>query len=246
MTSPEVESNQENTEGRLITAYTWNVGVGGVHAALDALSEWAELHNPAVVMLQECRISKRAVPKTRAAILKAMPEYRAYFHCHNWESTNDRPPAVISLVRHEIDKWCKPLNVCPQSGQSSTLSGRIYPLLFTIPGCLRPTVLVNAWFPHSNYTPNFRSAFLAECTTLHTEWVKANNVIWLGDFNAALRPGQRLSYSKEAKAERTAARPWDDAVQAWVVRNKLHARDSSTMTWHRHESWSTQGSAFND
>ena len=102
MTSPEVTIDEDNSEGRPITMYSWNIGAGGISGALNTLAEWIDVHSPTVVLLQECRITKRTVKKIRKSMLTLMPDYRAYFHCKAWESASDRPPAVITLVRHEI------------------------------------------------------------------------------------------------------------------------------------------------
>ena len=233
MTSPEVTIDEDNTEGRPITMYSWNIGAGGISGALTTLAEWIDVHSPTVVLLQECRITKRTVKRIRKSMLTLMPDYRAYFHCKAWESASDRPPAVITLVRHEIAMKCKPLNVCPSSDASvpSALAGRILPLQLTMPGSLRPLIVVNSWFPHSNYSVNFRKTFLAQCETMHKEWSSKGHVLWIGDLNAALGPNQRTAETPEAAEEVLSARPWDKLVQEWVLENSLYSQDPGEMTW---------------
>ena len=122
-----------------------------------------------------------------------MPEYRSFYHCKHWESTTDKPAAVMILVRHELHKHVTQVNIFPGDPRevTSVMSGRIYALRVAIPGAIKPFTLANIWLPHSGSTKYERSGFLDQMPTLQTQWEKEGEVIWMGDFNAALKPSQR-------------------------------------------------------
>ena len=152
-------------------------------------------------------MTKRETETITDLVRSKLPEYKMYSHSKHWDSSTDR--AIITLVRHEVAPFCTRMNVFPGDPMKvqSVLSGRLEALRVKIPGARKPFILVNTWCPHSGTPNNIRKDFLSQMSTLHAKWAEEFDVIWMGDFNAALQDSQR-KYTPTARIQE-----WDTAVR---------------------------------
>ncbi len=217
---------QWGQDSRCIQAVSWNLGSGGIRSVIPDLAIWAEANNPAVIHLQEARITKRDVPKVRKELSFHLPKYQVYMHCKAWDSESERPHSVVTLIRRELAKYSRPLNVNPDPGnRKSATSGRIIAIRMDIPGSSAPIYFINVWLPHGGMDRGFRTEFLDDMSRLKAQWGIGQNALWLGDWNASMSEAQRSC------APSGATRDWEREVRAWVDRNRLRTIDHDEWTW---------------
>ena len=205
---------------------SWNAGSRGIRGSVRELAEWTQEDGPAFLLIQEARMCYENISAVRYTLQLLLPQYTAYFHTWNpWGApSEEKDTAVITLVRKELSKWIKPLDV-----KGKALSGRVIALHYDPDERGEGFIVVNGWMPHSGYSPQVIQGAHKSLENLISSWQRKQPTLVMGDFNATMTPDQRTG------AEKTAGRIMvaDRALREWIARQKMseQAEDPREMTW---------------